>query len=254
MLHRALRLLATPPFVLALLAIAVVGVAGGCHREPPARLRVAASVFPIYDLTRRIAGPDADVALLVPPGAKAEGFSPDDATRAAAKGSSVGILVGLGLDEWADPLLRAANPKVALVRVGDRVPTVPSPADGKASPYVWLDPGRVRLFAKAVAQALAKADASHASAYNARATELDATLEALERTTKARAAAWINRERALSRPELAYICEAYELKCAAPSAAGLSMPAFDPMGGTPGRETYESLLKHDFDALEAALR
>jgi ABC-type Zn uptake system ZnuABC Zn-binding protein ZnuA len=55
--------------VLPLLVAALPGCGKGCGRSGDAtRATVAVSIFPIYDLARRVAGPDADVMLLLPPG------------------------------------------------------------------------------------------------------------------------------------------------------------------------------------------
>ena len=62
--------------VLALLVLACV-LAAGCHRQNPnERTKVVVSIFPVYDLARRVAGPDADVTLLLQPGKNEHTFDP----------------------------------------------------------------------------------------------------------------------------------------------------------------------------------
>src|SRR5579871_2880704 len=130
------------------------------------RLKVAVTVFPIYDLTRRIAGPDADVVLLVQPGRPENDITPGEQEAQAATGAKLGIRVGLGLDEWLQPLLDEVAPKARRLAVGDRVPTllykpnlvakpmakggipeVDPELEGKPDPHVWLDPRRAVLIA-----------------------------------------------------------------------------------------------------------
>ena len=124
-------------------------LAGGCERKPHARANVAVSVFPLYDLVRRIAGPDADVTLVLPPGASPQGWrvTPDVSSCVAA--TKLFISVGLGLDPWMEYLRAQAPPGSRALKLGDRVPTVATD-DGAIHPYVWMDPQRARLMATTI--------------------------------------------------------------------------------------------------------
>jgi hypothetical protein len=57
-------------WLVALLLLPLLGLgAAGCDRKPAAsRPKVAVSIFPLYDVTRRIAGDRLDVVLVLPPG------------------------------------------------------------------------------------------------------------------------------------------------------------------------------------------
>ena len=48
----------------------------GCKGKTSDRTKVAVSIFPLYDIVRRIAGPDADVSLVLPPGHSEHTFDP----------------------------------------------------------------------------------------------------------------------------------------------------------------------------------
>ena len=64
--HRALRGIAL------LLALA----ASGCNGRDDSPGRVAASIFPLYDVTRRVAGNRVPVDLVLPPGQSEHSFDP----------------------------------------------------------------------------------------------------------------------------------------------------------------------------------
>ncbi len=187
----------------------------GCHAAKHERATVAVSIFPLYDLVRRVAGPDADVTLVLPAGTAPEGWSPP--VDAAAKAALL-VSVGLGLDPWMDPLLSRAAPKAKTLKLGDRVPTISS-ADGAIDGYVWMDPERARLMATAIAEELARADSPHAIAYGERASTLDRSLAALDKETEARTTAWSTRDVAVP-PSLAYYAERYGLPERPKPAAG----------------------------------
>lgn len=85
---------------------------------------MSVSIFPIYDLVRRVAGPDADVTLVLPPGHTEHSFDPTPKDIETVSKAKIGVMVGLGLDPWMEKLLKDAAPKARIVKVGDRVPTL----------------------------------------------------------------------------------------------------------------------------------
>ena len=63
--------------------------------------KVAATIFPLYDIVRNIAGDEVDTVLLLPPGASPHTFDPSPADLRALAGSHTLFAVGHGLDNWA---------------------------------------------------------------------------------------------------------------------------------------------------------
>src|SRR5512145_3554851 len=64
------------------------------------RVKVAATIFPLYDIVRQVAGPVADVVLILPPGASPHTFEPTPAGVRALAGAGALFVVGHGLDAW----------------------------------------------------------------------------------------------------------------------------------------------------------
>jgi zinc transport system substrate-binding protein len=208
-------------------------LSSGCARHcggPPARPHVVVSIFPIYDLTRRVAGPDADVALMLPPGRSEHGVDPGvTAGRDRARGAKLGVLIGLGLDTWLETALKDAAPEARLLKVGDRVPTLeareasaiePAPEaaedateeNGPLDPHVWLDPQRAQLIVRAVAEELGRVDTAHALAYRERATEIDRALAALDEEVERRTKALSRRGFVTFHAAFRYFAERYRLE------------------------------------------
>lgn len=188
---------------LALLGIAALAVflpsCRSCGSDANDKTRVVVSIFPVYDLVRRVAGPDAEVTLLLPPGRNEHSFDPTPKDIETVAKAKLGVMVGLGLDPWMEKLMKDAAPSARVVKVGDRVPTLTVKDDpigedehedehehehegkGALDPHVWLDPTRAQLIVRAVAEELGRVDAAHAVAYRQRATEVDASLAALDK-------------------------------------------------------------------------
>lgn len=214
------------------------GCSRGCGKSgvESERMTVTVSVFPIYDLVRRVAGNDADVTLLLPPGRSEHSFDPTPKDIEAASRAKVGVMVGLGLDPWMEKLMKDAAPKARLLKVGDRVPTLMIKDDpigdeeadkareaagknedhdehekGAPDPHVWLDPERARLIVRAIAEELGKADSAHAIDYRKRATVVDESLAALDKEVETRTKALGTRGFVTFHGSFQYFAERYKL-------------------------------------------
>jgi ABC-type Zn uptake system ZnuABC Zn-binding protein ZnuA len=222
----------TKPTIVLLLALLALlpGCGAGCGKGSRGsdRLAVSVSIFPIYDLARRVAGPDADVALVLPPERNEHAYAPTPKDAENAARARVGVMVGLGLDPWMETLMADAAPKARLIKVGDRVPTLTEKDDALATdPHVWLDPERARLVVRAIAEELGKADSAHAIAYRKRATELDASLAALDKEVEARTKALTTRGLVTFHGGFQYFAERYKLEI---------LGVLEPVPGTPPSE------------------
>lgn len=62
---------------------------------------VAATIFPIYDIVRTVAGDDVHVELLLPPGASPHTFDPTPALVRNIQQAEILFMIGYDLDEWA---------------------------------------------------------------------------------------------------------------------------------------------------------
>lgn len=223
-------------------SVALPGCSKGCGKSggDGDRLAVSVSIFPIYDLVRRVAGPDADVALLLPPGRNEHSFDPTPKDIENAARAKVGVMVGLGLDPWMEKLMKDASPKARILKVGDRVPTLPIKDDpigdeeadkareaaaakdgkkeehaehekGAPDPHVWLDPERARLIVRAIAEELGKADSAHAIDYRKRATDIDDSLSTLDKEVEKRTQALGTRGFVTFHGSFQYFAERYKL-------------------------------------------
>lgn len=93
---------------------------GGAGGKP----KVVVSIFPIYDLTRRIAGDRAEVHLVLPVGKSEHAYEATPKEIAKLEGANLGIAVGLDMDVWVESLMKSAG-GAKFIRIGDKVPTIP---------------------------------------------------------------------------------------------------------------------------------
>jgi ABC-type Zn uptake system ZnuABC Zn-binding protein ZnuA len=211
-----------------------LGACDGCHAASSGKTKVAVSIFPLYDLVRRVAGPDAETILVLPPGHTEHSFDPSPKDVEQVASAKVGVLVGLGLDPWMEKLMKDAAPKAALLKVGERVKTLTvkegaigdeaadkartTPEEdhdhelGATDPHVWMDPSRARTMVAAVGDELAKADPVHAEGYKSRAKQVDGELDKLDQELMARTGAFKTRGFVTFHGSFNYFADRYKLK------------------------------------------
>lgn len=222
----------------ALAALPIVG----CHRRQGGRRRprvsqrphVAASIFPIFDLVRRIVGETGAVELLLPPGESPYGYELDAEAQRRLPSINLALPVGLELDEWLDHAVRGRAWVIELGRQVDPL-FVPEEAgagsgeedeeesedelheregsqwQGPREAHFWLDPLRVQTAVDVIAGALMRLDAANARSYRANAATVRAALSAVHARTLSRTAGWPHRSLVTLHTSLTYFAARYDL-------------------------------------------
>jgi manganese/iron transport system substrate-binding protein len=175
--------------VLAASFVGTVALLAGCSstdgERAPGALRVVTTTAILGEFAREVAGPDAEVSSLIPPGADPHSFeAPTQAARAVAAADVI-IVNGYGL-EGALLSVVAENRRTSAVVVvaaggiealaaaeGDH--DAPSSAGGLPSlayepgdPHLWLDPDLAARYVEHITSALVAADPPHAEGYRGR--------------------------------------------------------------------------------------
>ena len=83
--------------------------------------RVAVSIFPLFDLARRVAGDRLDVVLVLPAGRSEHSYDPTPGEMAKIAKARLGVSVGLGMDGWLENIVKgAAGTEVPIVQLGPK--------------------------------------------------------------------------------------------------------------------------------------
>lgn len=83
--------------------------------------RVAVSIFPLWDIVRRVAGDRLEVILVLPPGRSEHSYDPTPKEMAQVAKAKLGLSVGLGMDGWLEKIVRgAAGADVPIVQLGPK--------------------------------------------------------------------------------------------------------------------------------------
>jgi zinc transport system substrate-binding protein len=133
----------------------------------PNRKAVAATIYPLYDIVRNVAGEFAGVQLILPPGASPHLFEFSPKQLRDLQNITDVFAIGHGLDNWAAQVTNVV--KGARVFTVDGGITLRTFENGSVDPHYWLDFANARQITDNVAIELGKIDPAHADAYRTNA-------------------------------------------------------------------------------------
>ena len=178
-------------------------------RRPRSRC-VVATIYPLWEFARQVAGDRADVVSLVPAGVEPHDWEPAPRDVSQVRRAAVFVHTGTNLDGWAEKLLADLTGRRGVVvnaRGGLSVLTV----GGVTDPHVWLDPTLARVQVQAIAGGLEQADPAGRAVYAENAKALVARLDALDLEFAAGLADCARREVVTSHAAFAYLARRYRL-------------------------------------------
>jgi zinc/manganese transport system substrate-binding protein len=167
----------TPTRNTALLLAAGLACALGLARPAAAASPIAAiGVENEYaDVIAQIGGPYVTAtAIMTDPNTDPHSFEVSPRIGGQIAAADLVVENGLGYDDWADKMVRAA-PKAA--RIVINVQHLRGLPDDTPNPHLWYDPATMPAVAHAVADALAKLDPGHAVYFQAQEHTFDASLK-----------------------------------------------------------------------------
>ena len=170
------------------------------------KLQVIASIFPIADMARQVGSNDVEVTTVVPAGASPHTFEMKPSLVKTFASAKVFLMIGAGLEFWADQLIQSSGQKLkpvvlsdgmTLIRSADphhaeSVKEVPLASNKSAhtehahshdggNPHVWLDPHLAKTMVTRIQEAFSIADPAHAFEYESRAKVYLGRLDTLDR-------------------------------------------------------------------------
>lgn len=153
-------------------------------RPASPKLRIVASIFPLFEFAKAVAGENADVSILLPPGAGVHTWQPRASDIIRMSKADLFVHVGGGLEPWVNEFLRSvANKRLRVMAVAEFLPLEKEAHAGREAvdPHVWLDFGNDRLIVEHIARTLAEIDPALAPAYGDMAAAYEEKLSALDR-------------------------------------------------------------------------
>jgi len=157
------------------------------------RLTVVASVFPLFELAREVAGPAADVRLLLPPGVDPHSWEPRPSDIVELSRADIFVYTSERMEPWAGNIARAVRGRgVELVQVMDSLgfsntderhvsaSVVDDGQDHGGDPHFWLNLSLSAQAAKMIGELLANSDPAKRDQYMVNTGSYSERLEQLD--------------------------------------------------------------------------
>jgi ABC-type Zn uptake system ZnuABC Zn-binding protein ZnuA len=205
----------------------VTAFAVSCRPAPPAGAsrppRVAATIFPLYDIVRAIGGPDIRASVIVPPGASPHTFEPSPSSVSELAQTQAVFRIGHGLDEWIAAMAQSAGVAslvtvdrgISLRRFSPNEADPDHPTPGNADPHYFLTIENARRIAETVDLALSRIAPEAAARFGERRGAYQRRLDRTEMEIRGVLSGLRLHEIATFHNAFGYFAKAYGLKVVA---------------------------------------
>jgi zinc transport system substrate-binding protein len=145
------------------------------------KLVVVTTTFPLYDFSRSIGGPIADVSLLLPPGVEPHHFEPRPADIIKIQNSDIFVYTGPYMEPWVEKLLGGmGHKKFTIVDASAGIKLMKAGGHG-FDPHIWLDFSKAVQMVDNVKKGFVERDAVHGDVFSGNARSYQAKLRELDR-------------------------------------------------------------------------
>lgn len=180
------------------IALAALGALTLAPAQAAEKVKALASFSILGDLVREVGGDQVEVDLLVGPNVDMHSYQPSPTDSRKLSGAKLVVINGLGLEGWADRLVKASGYRGARLVASKGVK--PLAADdhghghghghgegghGKYDPHAWQDVRNVKVYVGNIRDALIEVDPANKAAYQKNADDYLRRLDDLDRDIKA---------------------------------------------------------------------
>lgn len=169
------KLLAVITAAATVLSLCACSSESGYSNSDSGKLKIISTVFPPYDLARQIAGDNAEISILLPPGSEIHNYEPSAKDMIAIRNCDIFLYIGGENEQWAEKLINSNDTEnVTAVKLIDYVPTLSEDEDDhdhehehehETDEHIWTSPKNAQLMLSAVYDAICKVDPSNKQTY-----------------------------------------------------------------------------------------
>lgn len=148
------------------------------------KIKIIATIFPIYDLANQVAKNSVDLKMLLPPGVDAHSFEPTPETVKLVENCNVLIYLGSDVDLWVEKILSSFDEnKKNRIRTINLMQLLGYSPNQKSSidPHVWTSFQTMAKMARILESNLAQIDSKNSSTYSENSAAFISKLNELEK-------------------------------------------------------------------------
>lgn len=179
------------------------------------RIKVTATIFPLYDIVKNVGGDKIDTILVLPPGSSPHTYEISPNQVKEMQNAKILFTIGAGVDGWAENIAKTVN-GIAVVDLDQYVSLKPfehqeheheevnteEHEHGNMDPHYWLSPDNAIIMAQQVASQLSLIDENNKAYYETQANNFITTL-------KSKDIEWKNKINQLNKKELVVFHDAW---------------------------------------------
>lgn len=168
------------------------------------KLKVYASIYPMYDFAKKICGDKADVYNMTSAGSEPHDFEITSKDMADLTKANLFIYNGGGMEHWVDTVKDSIK-ELKYVETSSNID------DKGVDPHFWLSPIKAKKQMENIKNALAEIDAVNADYYNSNYNYYADRLDELDNHFKDVLSKIKNTNVVVTHPAFGHFCEAYSL-------------------------------------------
>lgn len=159
------------------------------------KLKIISTVFPPYDLARQIAGDNADISILLPPGSESHTYEPTAKEIIEIQNCDIFLYIGGENEQWAEKIISSnKSDSVKTVKLIDCVKTLEEAElheeeheeehSHETDEHIWTSPKNEQLMLTAVYYAICEADPENKAVYTKNKDSYNGQLSELDKAYK----------------------------------------------------------------------
>lgn len=159
------------------------------------KLKIISTVFPPYDLARQIAGDNADISILLPPGSESHTYEPTAKEIIEIQNCDIFLYIGGENEQWAEKIISSnKSDSVKTVKLIDCVKTLEEAElheeeheeehSHETDEHIWTSPKNEQLMLTAVYDAICEADPENKAVYTKNKDSYNGQLSELDKAYK----------------------------------------------------------------------
>lgn len=184
------------------------------------KVQVIVSFNALAEFTKAVGKDKVNVQTIIPKGTEAHDFEPKPKDLASLSKADVFIYNGLGMENWVDKTIKAAdNKELILVEASRGVNPIKiqegeqgEKEHGQYDPHVWISLSGAKIEAKNIKDALAQADPENKDYYESNYNEFAAKLDSMLNEYIGKFSELKNNNFVTGHVAFAYFCRDFNLK------------------------------------------
>lgn len=177
MLDRLMTIRSYTISALLIVLMLIIGCGKKDNRAASQGIRVAVSVFPLYDIARNICGDRGSAFFVIPAGADPHTFEPRPSIARDLQDTTLFVGVAREFDGWIERYLPASASRIYLIETKQGGPD--------PNPHIWLSVKKARIIAAAMAKQMGDVDPGNSGYYRGNLKNYEEQLDALDETIAA---------------------------------------------------------------------